>query len=142
VAYVSVGAGVQDTLGGRVNALVADVASTAQLVKQGRLRMLAVTSPARIQGWEQVPALAEFIPGFDMVGWMAVVAPTGTPGSVIARLNQELDKALLDKEVATKIHNVGPISEGAGTPAQLAEFLAAEHARWEQISKEIGVLPE
>ncbi|MEO8135153.1 MAG: tripartite tricarboxylate transporter substrate-binding protein [Betaproteobacteria bacterium] len=70
------------------------------------------------------------IPGFDMVGWMAVVAPVGTPEPVIARLNQELDKALLDKEVATKIHNVGPISVGAGKPAQLADFLAAEHQRW------------
>lgn len=142
IPYVSVGAAVQDTLGGRVSALVADVASTAQFVKQGRLRMLAVTSPKRIEGWEQVPALAEIIPGFDMVGWMALVAPAGTPDPVVQRLNRELDKALLDKEVATRIHNVGPISEGAGTPAQLGEFLAAEHQRWAQITKEIGLLPE
>jgi tripartite-type tricarboxylate transporter receptor subunit TctC len=142
VPYVSVGAAVQDTLGGRVSALVADVASTAQFVKQGRLRILAVTSPKRIEGWERVPALAEIIPGFDMVGWMALVAPAGTPDPIVQRLNRELDKALLDKEVATKIHNVGPISEGAGTPAQLGEFLAGEHQRWAQITKEIGVLPE
>jgi tripartite-type tricarboxylate transporter receptor subunit TctC len=142
VPYVSVSAAVQDTLGGRVTALVADVASTAQFVKQGRLRMLAVTSPKRIEGWEQVPALAETLPGFDMVGWMALVAPAGTPDPIIQRVNRELDKALLDKEVATKIHNIGPLSEGAGTPAQLAEFLAAEHQRWGQITNEIGVLPE
>ncbi len=142
VPYVSVGAAVQDTLGGRVTALVADVASTAQFVKQGRLRMLAVTSPKRIEGWEQVPALAETLPGFDMVGWMALVAPAGTPDPVIQRVNRELDKALRDQEVATKIHNIGPISDGAGTPSQLAEFLAVEHQRWAQISNEIGVLPE
>jgi tripartite-type tricarboxylate transporter receptor subunit TctC len=142
IPYVSVAAAVQDTLGGRVSTLVADVASTAQFVSQGRLRMLAVTSPKRIEGWEQVPALAEILPGFDMVGWMAVVAPAGTPEAIVQRVNRELDKALLDKEVATKIHNVGPISEGAGTPAQLGEFLAAEHQRWAQIAREIGVLPE
>ncbi|MEO8751298.1 MAG: tripartite tricarboxylate transporter substrate binding protein [Casimicrobiaceae bacterium] len=142
VPYVSVGAAVQDTLGGRVDVLVADVASTAQFVKQGRLRMLAVTSPMRIAGWEQVPALTEIVPGFDMVGWMAVVAPAGTPPQILQRMNRELDAALLDKEVAGKIHNVGPISEGAGTPEQLGEFLRSEHQRWAQITKEIGVLPE
>jgi tripartite-type tricarboxylate transporter receptor subunit TctC len=142
VPYVSVGAAVQDTLGGRVSALVADVASTAQFVKQGRLRMLAVTSAKRIEGWDQVPALAETLPGFDMVGWMAIVTPVGTPDAVIQRANRELDKALLDKDVAAKIHNVGPMSEGAGTPAQLSEFLAGEHQRWAEITKEIGVLPE
>ena len=142
VPYVSVGAAVQDTLGGRITALVADVASTAQYVKAGRLRMLAVTSPKRIEGWDQVPALAEILPGFDMVGWMALVAPAGTPDAVIQRANRELDKALRDPEVATKIHKIGPISEGAGTPGQLAEFLGVEHQRWAEITKEIGVLPE
>ena len=142
VPYVSVGAAVQDTLGGRVDVLVADVASTAQFIQQGRLRMLAVTSPKRIEGWDQVPALSEIIPGFDMVGWMAVVAPAGTPPQIVQRMNLELDAALLDKEVAAKIHNVGPISEGAGTPEQLGEFLRSEHQRWAQITKEIGVLPE
>ena len=142
VPYVSIAAAVQDTLGGRVDVLVADVASTAQFVKQGRLRMIAVTSPKRIEGWEQVPALAEVVPGFDMVGWMAVVAPVGTPPQIVQRMNRELDAALLDKEVAAKIHNVGPISEGAGTPEQLGEFLRSEHKRWAEITKEIGVLPE
>jgi len=142
VPYVSIAAAVQDTLGGRVDVLVADVASTAQFVKQGRLRMIAVTSPKRIEGWEQVPALAEIVPGFDMVGWMAVVAPVGTPPQIVQRMNRELDAALLDKEIAAKIHNVGPISEGAGTPEQLDEFLRSEHKRWAEITKEIGVLPE
>ena len=142
VPYVSIAAAVQDTLGGRVDVLVADVASTAQFVKQGRLRMIAVTSPKRIEGWEQVPALAEIVPGFDMVGWMAVVAPVGTPPQIVQRMNRELDAALLDKDVAEKIHNVGPMSEGAGTPEQLSQFLRSEHQRWAEITKEIGVLPE
>ena len=77
-----------------------------------------------------------------MVGWMAVVAPAGTPPQIVHRVNRELDTALLDKDVAEKIHNVGPISEGAGTPDQLGEFLRGEHKRWAEITKEIGVLPE
>ena len=142
VSYSSNGVAVQDVLGGHSNAIVADVASTAQLVRQGRLRMLAVTSGQRIEGWKQVETVGETLPGFDMVGWMALVAPAGTPPSIVNRVNAELDKALRDKDAAEKIHNVGPVTEGAGSPAQLGEFLAGEHRQWAQITKEIGVLPE
>ncbi len=71
-----------------------------------------------------------------------IVARGGIPDPIIQRVNRELANALPDEEVAIKIHNIGPLSEGAGTPAQLAEFLAAEHQRWAQITNEIGVLPE
>ena len=142
VPYVSVSAAIQDTLGGRVSVLVADVASTAQFVKQGRLRMLAVTSAQRIEGWKQVETVAETFPGFDMVGWMALMAPAGTPPPIVNRVNAELDKALRDKDAAERIHNVGPMTEGAGSPAQLGDFLAGEHRRWAQITQEIGALPE
>ena len=83
VSYASVGVSVQDVIGGHADAVVADVASTAQLVRQGRLRMLAVTNGKRIAGWEQVPALAEVLPGFEMVGWFGVVAPVGTPQGMV-----------------------------------------------------------
>ncbi len=142
VPYSSIGVAVQDTLGGQTSAVVADIASTAQLVKQGRLRMLAVTTGKRVAGWEQVPALAETLPGFDMTGWLAVVAPAGTPAAIVQRLNREMDAALADKSVAERIHSAGPVTEGAGTPEQLGAFLRAEHERWAQMSKEIGLLPE
>jgi len=142
VPYVSIGVAVQNTLGGHTNAVVADIASTGQLVRQGQLRMLAVTSEKRVPGWDDVPAVAEKMPGFDMVGWLAIVAPVGTPPAAIQRFNRELDTALRDKEIADRIHAAGPITDGAGTPEQLGAFLGAEHQRWTTITKEIGVLPE
>lgn len=142
VPYVSIGVAVQNTLGGHTNAVVADIASTGQLVRQGQLRMLAVTAEKRVPGWDDVPAVAEKLPGFDMVGWFAIVAPAGTPAAAIQRFNRELDAALRDKEIAERIHASGPITDGAGTPEQLGAFLGAEHQRWTAITKEIGVLPE
>jgi len=142
VSYASIGVGTQDLIGGHVDALVADVASTAQLVKQGRLRMLATTSAKRVPGWEQVPSLAEKLPGFEMVGWFAVVAPTGTPPAAIARFNTDLNVLLADKELADRIATIGPIAEPGLSTEQVAAFLRDEHARWGQIAKEIGVLPE
>ena len=142
VSYSSVGVGAQDLLGKHIDAMVADLASTAQLAKQGRMRVLATTSPKRVAGWEQVPSLSEMMPGFDMVGWFAVVAPTGTPQVAINRFNRDLSNLLADKEVAERIATMGPIAEPNVSVEQTAAFLRNEMARWTAITKEIGVLPE
>jgi tripartite-type tricarboxylate transporter receptor subunit TctC len=141
VSYASVAVAMQDTLGGHTDVLVADVASTAQLVRQGRLRMLAVTTGKRLVDFDTVPALAETLPGFEMSGWMAVVAPTGTPREAVQRFARDLDAALLDKDTAERIRGLGPVPE-AGGAEYLAAFLLAERVRWEQLTKEIGLLPE
>jgi tripartite-type tricarboxylate transporter receptor subunit TctC len=142
VGYASVGVAVQDLIGGHVDAVVADLASTAQLVRQGRLRLLAVTSGKRVAGWEQTPSLSELLPGFDMVGWFAVVAPVGTPAVAIQRLNKEINALLADADVAQRMATIGPLAEALGAPEQLGAFLNGEHERWSAVAKEIGLLPE
>ena len=143
VAYSAVGAALQDVLGGHADAALVDIASAAQLVRQGRLRMLAVTSPKRVVGWEAVPALAEVFAGFDMVGWLALVAPAGTPPSLIERLNEATTLALADKETASRIQAIGPhLDSIALSSTQLRQFLRAEHERWARIASDIGLLPE
>jgi tripartite-type tricarboxylate transporter receptor subunit TctC len=141
VAYASVSVSITDLLGGHSDAAVADLASTAQLVKQGKLRLLAVTSPKRLAGWEQTPALGEMLPGFEMVGWFGVVAPAGTPKDVIARMSREVTALLGEKEIAERILTVGPIVEPGG-PDKFTAFLNDERTRWGQVAKEIGLLPE
>ena len=142
VSYASVGVAVQDTIGGHVDAVVADLASTATLARQGRLRVLAVTAAQRVAGWDAVPALAEILPGFEMIGWFALVAPVGTPAETIQRVNRDLNALLAERDVAERIAAIGPIAEPGATPAQVGEFLAAEHRRWSEITREIGLLPE
>ena len=142
IAYSAIGVAVQDVIGGQTDAVVADIASTAQLVKQGRLRMLAVTTPKRIPAWSQVPALAETIPGFDMSGWFAVVAPAGTPPAVVARMHREINALLADHDVAERILTMGPIAEPLASPEAVGGFLKDEHQRWSEAAREIGLLPE
>jgi tripartite-type tricarboxylate transporter receptor subunit TctC len=142
VSYASTGVSAQDLIGGHVDAIVADVASTAQLVRQGRLRMLAVSSARRVPGFEDVPALAERLPGVEMVGWFAVVAPTGTPRTAIERFNRDLNAALAERDIVERMAVIGPIAEAGLAPEQVHAFLRAEHARWTEITREIGVLPE
>jgi tripartite-type tricarboxylate transporter receptor subunit TctC len=142
VPYASVNVGIRDMLGGHVDALVADLASTAPLVRQGKLRVLATTAAQRVEGWEQVPAVAETLPGFEMVGWFAVVAPAGTPAAVIERVNRDLNTLLTDKDIAEHIATIGPLVDASMGVAQVGAFLRAESQRWASITREIGVLPE
>ena len=142
VSYASVGVSVQDVIGGHADAVVADVASTAQLVRQGRLRFLAVTSRSRVAGWESVPSLSETIAGFDMSGWLAVVAPAGTPQAVVSRMHRDINALLADREVAERVLTIGPIAEPLATPEFFGAFLRDERQRWGDATKEIGLLPE
>jgi len=142
VAYANVGQGTTDLMGGHVDAMVADLASTAPLIRQGKLRVLATTSAKRITGWENVPALSEKLPGFDMVGWFAVVAPTGTSAAAIERSNRDINALLADKEVADRIATIGPLVDSSMNVEAVGAFLRSESIRWQSIAKEIGVLPE
>ena len=142
VPYASVAVGTQDLMGGHVQAMVADLASTAALARQGRLRVLATTAAKRVPGWEQVPALAEKLPGFEMIGWFALVAPAGTPAATIERVNRDVNGLLAEKEVADCIAAIGPQADGSMGIEEVAAFLRAESARWAAITREIGLLPE
>ena len=142
VPYASVSVAVQDVLGGHADAIVADLASTAQLVKQGRMRLLAVTAGKRVAGWEQTPSLAELFPNFEMTGWFAIVAPVGTPANVIQRMNTEVNLLLADADLSQRMLTIGPIAEAMGPPARVDAFLKQEMDRWAEVSKEIGLLPE
>ena len=142
VPYANVGVGAQNLMGGHVDAMVADLASTAQLAKQGKLRVIATTSAKRVPGWENVPALSEKFGNFDMVGWFAIVAPKGTPAPVIAKMNREVNALLNDKDLSARIANIGPLTDASMSETEVGKFLANELARWTEVTKEIGVLPE
>ncbi|HEY4373235.1 MAG TPA: tripartite tricarboxylate transporter substrate binding protein [Burkholderiales bacterium] len=141
VAYTSVNTAITDAIGGQTDAVVSDLASAAQLTRQGKLRLLCVTSPKRVTGWEQTPALAELLPGYSMIGFFGLVAPKGTPAPIVKRMSDELTAILSEKDVAERILTIGPIAEPGG-PARLAAFLAGERKRWAEVSKTIGLLPE
>ena len=68
--------------------------------------------------------------------------PQGTPAAVIRRVNRDLDAALKETAIARRLIELGILSEGAGTPAQLGEFLTAEHVRWAKLAKEVGVVAD
>jgi tripartite-type tricarboxylate transporter receptor subunit TctC len=143
VPYSGVTPGIQDTIANRTQLTVQAAAALSTYLKRDALRPIAVTSAKRVPGLEQVPALGETYPGFQYVGWHAVVAPTGTPAEAIERFNRDLDRVLREPETAKRLFDLGIIVQnGAGTPGQLAAFLRAEEARWGELAKNLRIVPE
>jgi tripartite-type tricarboxylate transporter receptor subunit TctC len=142
IAYASVGAAVTETVGGQTDALLCDMPSSLAMVQAGRLRALAVSTGQRARGWDQVPPLADTVVGFDFAGWLAIVAPTGTPDVAVQRFARDLDAALRDKDISARIQSIGPTPESGGTVDSFRSFLQAEHGRWAPLARDIGLLPE
>jgi len=142
VPYNGVAPAIQDTIAGRTQVVLVSSAALLPFIKRGDLRALAVSAGKRVRGLEEVPTLSETYPGFEYVGWFALLAPAGSPAAILQRVNQEMDKVLADPEIAKRLFDLGLVNEGAGTPESLNEFLRAERERWAKLVKEIGLDPE
>ena len=94
VPYTTMPQGVQDTLAGRTQLTILSPPSAAPHIASGALKPLAISWTKRLPQYAQVPSISEAYPGVELTGWFVIVAPTGTPANIIARLNQEMDKIL------------------------------------------------
>jgi tripartite-type tricarboxylate transporter receptor subunit TctC len=142
VPYNGVAPAIQDTIAGRTQVLLVSSAALLPFIKRGELRPLAVSAGKRVRGLEEVPTLSETYPGFEYVGWFALLAPTGTPAGVVHKANRDIDRVLGDPEFAQRLFDLGLVNEGAGTPESLNDFLRAERERWAKLAREIGLQPE
>ena len=130
-----------DLLGGRIDINFAPVSNVIGMIQEGKVRPLAVTSRKRERDLPDVPTMIESgYPqvGFDPDVWQAVVAPPGTPGAVVAKLNAEINDALRSSEVRSTLTRLG-FEAQLGTPQEFATFLAAQAQKWPEIIKAAGV---
>jgi tripartite-type tricarboxylate transporter receptor subunit TctC len=142
IPYATMPQGVQDTIAGRTQLAILAIPAAAPHIKRGALRPLAFTAARRAPGYEDVPPVAETIPGFDFVGWFGIVAPTGTPPEVIQRANRDLDAVMRDPDVVQKLLGMGIFTDGADTPEGFGAFIRSELATWGKVVKAIGLQPE
>ncbi len=142
VPYAGMPLGIQDTLAGRTQVIILAIPAAAPRIRSGELRPLAASFAKRVPGYENVPAIAETYPGFELVGWFLIVAPAGTPAEVVQRVNREMDKILKDPETVRRLRDLGFFTEGAETPDAVAGTIRSDREKWERIVKEIGIQPE
>jgi tripartite-type tricarboxylate transporter receptor subunit TctC len=128
-------------LSGNVNAYF-DLYGTAKpLIEAGKIRVLGVTSSKRMPGLPDVPAIAEVVPGYEVLGWTAFAVPNGTPRNVVDKLASALRDTLRAPDVRKRLSEMG-VEAGGGSPAETAMFIAAEYDKWGQITRRAGMKPE
>jgi len=138
VPYKGAGPVMPDLIGGHVPMFFSGMPPAMPHVKAGKLRALAVTTTRRSSAAPDVPTMGEAgVPGFDISNWFAYFVPSGTPASVIARLNSEVNRGLQQPDVREKLANVG--AEAVGTsPEELAKFVRAETEKFARLVKLSG----
>lgn len=110
-------------------------------VKAGRVRALGVTTKRRLAVLPDIPAIAETVPGYEVIGWNGILAPAGTPVSLITRLNAELVKVLRSPEIVEKLSQQG-VDPVGNTPVEFAHTIRSDIDKWAKVIKDAGIRAE
>lgn len=126
-----------DAMGGRLSMVIEGVAALAGTIEAGAMKAIAVGSPERLPNFPDIPAAAETLPGFNARGWLALVAPNGTPAAVIDKISDALRKSVGDAEIQEKVAVTGnylrPLS-----PQDVMAYIHAEQQMWKPILEKIA----
>jgi len=141
VHYKGGGPAVTDLLGGHVEAMIVSASLVLGHVKGGRLAALGVSSRSRSPIAPGVPAISEFLPGFEAQSWVGAFAPARTSAAIIKRLNAEIKRALTLPEVKDRLLQLG--FEGVGsTPEEFDRWVRDETAKWSKVIREQHITAE
>jgi tripartite-type tricarboxylate transporter receptor subunit TctC len=141
VPYRGAAPALVDLLGGRVQVMFDNLASSLEYIRAGRLTPLAVTTAMRSGALPDVPTVADFVPGFEASATFGIGAPHGTPSAIVERLNREINAGLADPKLAMQLGELaGTVLPGS--PANFARLLAEETEKWGKVVKFSGAKPE
>ncbi len=141
VPYRGTAPALTDLIAGRVSFMFTGISTARPLAVSGRLRVLAVSTEKRSPAMPEVPTVAEAgVPGYATTGWNSLVAPSGTPRTVVDRLNAVVRAIMNSGEVRERLTQQG-IDVEAGTPEDLARFIKAERVRLTKLIAAIGLKP-
>jgi tripartite-type tricarboxylate transporter receptor subunit TctC len=141
VAYRGGGPALVDLIGGQVQVMFEGITSSIEYVRSGKLRALAVTAATRSAALPDVPAIGEFVPGYDGSGWIGIGAPKATPVEIVEKLNKEINAGLNTPKFAALLQNLGGVPAPM-SPTGLSSFITSETERWAKVVKLSGAKPE
>jgi tripartite-type tricarboxylate transporter receptor subunit TctC len=127
-----------DLLGQQVQVFFATIADAMEHIKAGRLRALAVTGATRTPALPDVPTIGEFVPGYEAIGWLGVVAPKDIPAAIIEMLNKAINAGLADAAVKQTIVDWGE-TVFPTSPAEFGRFIAAENEKWGKVIRAANI---
>ena len=139
IPYKGGGPAVTDLLANTVQIYFSTIPAALQHIEVGKLRGLAVTSKQRVSMLPNMPTVQESgLPGYEVVSWFGLYAPTGTPAPIINKLNREVIAALNQPDTRQQFEKEG-IIPGGGTPEELGQLLRVEIAKWGTLIKQLGI---
>ena len=139
VPYKGVAQALPAVVAGEVQLMFATLPGSIDQIRTGRIRAIAVTSAKRANAAPDIPTVAESgVPGYEASSWFALLAPAGTPGTIVTRLNAEALKALQMREVQEALTRQGMDPTGT-TPAEADAYLKSEIAKWTRVVRESGI---
>jgi tripartite-type tricarboxylate transporter receptor subunit TctC len=127
-----------DLLSGQVQVFFPAMPAAIPHIRAGTLRALAVTAAARLEMLPDIPTLDEFLPGYEVTGWLGIGAPKGTPAEIINMLNKEINAGLADSAMRARLVDLGNTTL-PGSPADFGKFIANETEKWGKVVKFAGV---
>ena len=139
VPYKGSGTGAPALAAGEVPFMFDGIAGHLAFIKLGRVKALAVTSPARLAAFPDIPTMKELgYPRVDGTVWYGLMAPAGTPKPIIAKLNAESNRVLAMQDLKDRLTNAG-VDAAGGTPEEFGKFIRAEYDKWGPVVKAAGV---
>ena len=137
IPYKGAGPSFIDLIAGQYQYNFGGLAGAVVHVRSGKLRGLAVTTPKRVAEFPDLPAVAEALPGFDIVGWYGVLGPAKLPKPIVTRLHDEFVKVMKQPDINEKIVQTGAEAVG-NTPEEFRKYLHADVTKWAKLVKESG----
>jgi tripartite-type tricarboxylate transporter receptor subunit TctC len=135
IPYKGAAPAVQDVVAGQVPFMFVDTASGSQFISSGKLHAIGVASAKRVAGFDNIPTLAEQgMPGFEAYAWQGLVMPAGVPADVVQKMHDALVKAMGTPTVKARLDALG-LEAIPSTPAAMAQYAAAERAKWGPVIK-------
>jgi tripartite-type tricarboxylate transporter receptor subunit TctC len=138
IPYKSTPQMLQEAAGGTTQLTISSLGAVVAYANQGRLRPIALSSNKRFPGLD-IPTIDETLGNFHIDGWMAVVAPAGTPADIIQRLNREIYQHLTDEDVRKRLLSLAIAPSRPRTPEESNDFIRAERAHWRAIAEELNI---
>ncbi len=130
-----------DLISGQVQVVINPIPQALELIRSGKIRVLAVTTLKRLTSLPEVPTVAESVPGYEALGWYGIGAPKNTPAEIVAKVNAATNKALADPTLVQRLATLG-VEPMPMTPDGFTQFVAAESDKWTQVIRAAGVVVE
>jgi len=121
-----------DLISGQVQVVINPIPQSMEFVRAGKVRALAVTTKSRLDALPELPTAAQFVPGYEAIGWYGIAAPKATPAAIVGKLNAAINTALVEPAAKARLADLG-VEPMVMTPEQCTAFIAAEHTKWHKV---------